>query len=78
MMFSAIIQQKTSPTGFFSPIPYFQANYIRPRDSLVFQLVEEGRLSELTTLLREGKASLRDHDELGRPLFWVSKTSIRA
>ncbi|CAG9955569.1 unnamed protein product [Clonostachys rosea f. rosea IK726] len=56
MMFSAIIKQQTSPMGFFSPIPFFQANHIRPRDSLVFQLVEEGRLPELITLLREGKA----------------------
>ncbi|CAG9989207.1 unnamed protein product [Clonostachys byssicola] len=71
MMFSAIIQQQTSHTGSFSPIPFFQANYIRPRDSLVFQLIEEGRLSELITLLREGKASLRDHDDLGRPLLWT-------
>ncbi|VUC25257.1 unnamed protein product, partial [Clonostachys rosea] len=71
-MFSAIIQQQTSAAGFFSPIPFFQANYIRPADSLVFQLVREGRLSEFVELLREGKASLRDHDELGRPLLWIA------
>ena len=56
---------------FLSTIPSLSVNRIIPSDSLVFNVVEEGRLMELRQLLGNGTASLRDHDEDGRSLLFV-------
>lgn len=71
-MFTATVRQQTLRHGGFFSIPRLQANFVLPSDSLVFQLVQEGRLAEFEALLRQGKASLRDHDELGNSLLAVS------
>ncbi len=75
-MFKATITQQTVRNGFFSSIPQLQVNLVLACDSLVFQLVREGRLAEFEALLWEGKASLRDHDERGNSLLAVRPNSI--
>ena len=75
-MFEATIKQRMVWNGTFSSVPRLQVNLVLPGDSLVFQLVQAGRLADLKALLREGKASLRDHDELGNSLLVVSTNLI--
>ncbi|POR38554.1 hypothetical protein TPAR_01252 [Tolypocladium paradoxum] len=55
-------------------IPRISVSPILPNDSLVFRLVQEGRLDDFRILLDEGKASLRDHDEQGMPLLHYAAT----
>jgi hypothetical protein len=71
-MLKATITQRTARDRYSSSIPQLQVNLVLPRNSLVFQLVREGRLAEFKALLRDGKASLRDHDDLGNSLLAVS------
>lgn len=71
-MFTVTTSQGVRWNGSFSPIPRLDVNRVLPDDSLVFRLVREGRLRALQNLLREGKASLKDHDELGNSLIIVS------
>jgi hypothetical protein len=47
-------------------------NNVLPAASPVFSIVRNGQLKEFQTLLREGKASLRDQDEFGASLLFVS------
>ncbi|KAK3902849.1 hypothetical protein C8A05DRAFT_33423 [Staphylotrichum tortipilum] len=76
-MFKATITQQAFRDGAFSSsIPRLQVNLVLPRDSLVFQLVQKGRVVEFEALLREGKASLRDHDDLGNSLLSVSPNPV--
>ncbi len=70
-MFMATVEQRMVRNGFSCSIPRLQANLVLPRGSLVFQLVREGRLPEFEALLRDGRASLRDHDSLGNSLLAV-------
>lgn len=42
-----------------------------PEDALVFEFCREGNLAGVRTLLKLGKASLRDRDPLGRTPLWV-------
>ncbi|KAK4163278.1 hypothetical protein QBC43DRAFT_319825 [Cladorrhinum sp. PSN259] len=71
-MFTAIIKQNTTWTSSFTSIPHLQVNPILPNDSLVFQHIQEGRLDALVEMLRNGHASLRDHDERGNSLLAVA------
>lgn len=57
--------------GAFSTIPRLFVNNILPANSPVFSVVRQGRMDEFQALLREGKASLRDHDEYGASLLMV-------
>ncbi len=75
-MFEATSKQRMVWNGTFSSIPRLQANRVLPNNSLVFQLVRAGRIADFEALLREGKASLRDHDEWGNSLLVVSTNLI--
>lgn len=75
-MFKATLTQQAFRNGTYSSIPRLQVNLVLPRDSLVFELVRDGRVMELEALLREGKASLRDHDDLGNSLLAVGSNPV--
>jgi len=64
--------QTHTDNGVFSAIPQLLVYNILPAHSPVFSIVREGRLKEFQALLREGKASLRDQDEYGASLLFVS------
>jgi hypothetical protein len=66
------IRQTHTSDGVFSAIPHLIAYNVLPADSPVFSIVRQGRLPEFQALLREGKVSLRDQDEYGAPLLFVS------
>lgn len=65
-IFKALFSGKTST---FS---YLAVNQIILSDSRVFQLVKEGQLHDLRVMLQDGEATLRDHDEGGASLLFVS------
>ncbi len=71
MIIAATIQQilLASTIGSMS---YLEVCRVQPAGSPIFRLVREGRLQELRKMLQRGKASLRDHDENGRSLLFVS------
>lgn len=60
-----------------SSISRLEINRVIPSDSKVFTLVSEGRLEELEEMLQQGKASLRDFDENGASLLFVSYFKMR-
>ncbi len=66
------IRQAHSHDGFYSAIPHLLVYNVLPADSPVFSIVRDGRLREFQALLRDGKASLRDQDEYGASLLFVS------
>jgi len=53
-------------------IPRLCVNNVVPNNSWVFQYVRWGEVSVLQGLLRQGRASLRDHDESSASLLFVS------
>jgi len=71
--FHAVTHQRHDRRGTYSAIPTLSINNILPFGSLVFTLVEQGRMTEFLEMLRSGKASLRDHDEYGASLLFVSR-----
>jgi hypothetical protein len=71
-MFTTVFEQLVTSTQAFNLFPQLQVNQIRPKDSLVFQLVKEGRLDDFKEVLNRREASLRDHDDLGNSLLAVS------
>lgn len=71
-MLTVTVSRQAFANAYSFAIAHISANNIIPNDSHVFKVVEEGRTLEFQQMLREGKASLRDHDELGRPLVYVS------
>ncbi|KAI9148245.1 Dehydrogenase orsE [Paramyrothecium foliicola] len=52
------------------PISHLAINQLIPNDSKVFQVVSEGRLDELRTMLQNGETSLRYFDEGGASLLF--------
>lgn len=66
------VRQTYNDDGLFSSIPHLLVYNVLPMDSPVFEIVRRGRLSEFQALLRQGKASLRDQDEHGASLLFVS------
>jgi hypothetical protein len=66
------IRQTHSDDGMFSAIPQLLVYNVLPANSPVFSIVQQGRLREFQALLCEGKASLRDQDEHGASLLFVS------
>ena len=71
-MLMATISKSEILAGHVSSISHLQVNRVLPSDSLVFQLVENGKIKELCQLFQSGEASLRDHDENGSSLLFVS------
>ncbi|SPO06532.1 uncharacterized protein DNG_09222 [Cephalotrichum gorgonifer] len=65
--------------GTFSSIPTLSVNNILPAGSPVFSTVREGRMRDFLALLRDGKASIRDHDEYGASLLhkWFTSDAVR-
>lgn len=53
-------------------ISHLAINRVLPYGSLVFQLVEQGKLQELREGLQRGEFTLRDHDEYGSSLLCYS------
>ena len=66
------IRQTHGYGGVFLSIPHLLIHNVLPASAPVFSIVREGRLDEFKALLQEGKASLRDHDEYGGSLLFVS------
>ena len=64
--------------GNVSSISSLTVNRVLPAVSRIFRLVEEGRIVEFQEMLREGQASLRDHDEYGASLLFVSDLPLSA
>jgi hypothetical protein len=60
--FHIVTQQYHGFQGTFNAIPRLAVNNILPLGSPIFKLVQQGRMVELQSMLRLGKASLRDHD----------------
>ncbi|OTA76188.1 hypothetical protein M434DRAFT_402543 [Hypoxylon sp. CO27-5] len=58
--------------GAVSSISRLAVNRILPWGSRVFRVVEDGDLHELRRMLKNGEASLRDHDEYGASLLFYS------
>ena len=71
------VRQTYNYDGLFSAIPDLMVYNVLPANSPVFDIVREGRLQEFQALLRDGKASLRDQDEYGASLLFVSGLSGR-
>ena len=70
-MFRITTCQYFTDNGTFSSIPHLEVNRVLPAGSLVFLIVEEGRLDDFIALLKDGYASVRDHDEYGASLLHV-------
>lgn len=72
MLIATDYVSRATSTGDLSSISYLAINPILPLGSKVFQLVKEGRLQELREMIQNGEASLRDCDEEGSSLLFVS------
>ncbi|KAI3327331.1 ankyrin [Xylariaceae sp. AK1471] len=70
MVVASTLQQ--SIYGAVSSISQLEVKRVLPAGSLVFRLVQEGRLQELQEMLQRGEASLHDHDEYGASLLMYS------
>lgn len=70
-MFTVIVKQRRFSDGDWNFIPRLQVNNVLPAESLVFQLVRDGKLDDLKKLLVKREASLRDHDQFGNSLLVV-------
>ncbi|KAI1500270.1 hypothetical protein F5X99DRAFT_387019 [Biscogniauxia marginata] len=70
-MFIASALQRELFEGVAS-VSRLMVNRVLPAGSLVFELVREGKLQELQEMLKNGDASLRDHDEYGASLLSYS------
>jgi hypothetical protein len=71
-MLVASLTQRELFAGSVSSISRLQVNRVLPSDSPVFKLVKQGKLQDLLQMLQNGEASLRDHDEHGASLLFVS------
>ncbi|RBR03583.1 uncharacterized protein FIESC28_11740 [Fusarium coffeatum] len=74
-MFSVSLSQGQLFDRSIQSIPRISVCRIIPNDSPVFDLVKRGLLDDFRSLLQEGKASLRDHDEQGMPLLHYAATA---
>jgi len=77
-MLTVTVSRQAFAKGSFSGIAHISANNIIPNDSRVFDVVRSGNLLGLQKMLREGTASLRDHDECGQSLLCVSTSPSTA
>ena len=71
-MLAMSIHQRDLMNELILTIPNIFVSWVRPNDSQVFQLVTDGNLNGLRNSLEQGTASVRDHDESGRSLLFVS------
>lgn len=69
--FQAVLRQCHDEQGTYN-LPRFSVKNVLPCDSRIFTVVREGRVVELQEMLRSGEDSLRDHDEHGASLIFVS------
>ena len=86
-MYSMGTRRRSHITAFFSEeTDYHQTTWLHPNilaynqlpsDSQVFDLVREDDLSGFKRLLYFGEASVRDCDEEGRPLLFVSTANMQ-
>ncbi|KAI0857819.1 ankyrin repeat-containing domain protein [Xylaria cubensis] len=74
-MIVASATQKRTAKESITPISRLAVNRVLPLGSRVFTVVRNGRLQELQAMLREGKATLRDHDEYGASLLFYAAYS---
>lgn len=71
--FQAIFQSSHCYQGsFHGAIPRLCVNNVVPNNSPVFEVVKKGELARFEEMLRQGEASLRDQDEDGSSLLFVS------
>jgi len=70
--FRATVKQYHGEWGTFQTVPRLCFNNIIPASSPIFQVVQEGRFEKFKEMLMLGEASLRDHDEFGASLLFVS------
>lgn len=73
-IFKLTTRRSDETHGVFVSIPVLCVNNVLPDGSPVFSIVKEGRLDDFMALLRDGEASIRDHDEYGASLLHVSVT----
>ncbi len=71
-MFTFSAYRRACLDGGFLGIIHLAVNNVLPVRSPVFKLVQQGRMDEFQEMLRDRKASLRDHDEYGASLLFVS------
>ncbi|TRX90016.1 hypothetical protein FHL15_009117 [Xylaria flabelliformis] len=74
-MIVASATQRSTANESITPISRLAVNRVLQVGSRVFTVVRNGRLQELQTMLREGKATLRDHDEYGASLLFYAAYS---
>ncbi len=65
--------QRLLADGYFSLYPSISVGMTLPRDSPIFNIVQNGDLNALQSMLSQGKASLRDRNSDGTPLLHVSR-----
>jgi hypothetical protein len=70
--FQATFRHSYSDQGSYHAVPWLCVNNIIPNDSLVFEVVQNGELAKFQEMLMRGEASLRDQDERGASLIFVS------
>jgi hypothetical protein len=71
MLVASSLQGELSP-GTLSPWSIISVKRVLHLNSRVFGVVYSGNLAELRRMLKDGEASLRDHDQLGCSLLFVS------
>ncbi|KAI1738138.1 ankyrin [Xylaria scruposa] len=74
MIVASATQRRTEKES-ITPISRLTVNRVLPVGSRVFAVVRNGRLQEFQTMLQEGKATLRDHDEYGASLLFYAAYS---
>lgn len=65
-------RQSPNQRGIFSAIPNLAINNVLQANAPVFTTIRKGRFDEFQMLLRDGRASVRDHDEYGASLLQVN------
>lgn len=68
---AADVRNHNPDDGVFSSITVFDVNRVLPARYPIFSIVRERRFDDFIALFRDGKASLRDHDEYGASLLRV-------
>lgn len=69
------LHQRAIANGYLSLCPSISVGMILPDDSEIFDIVREGDMDGLLSLLSQGEASLRDRNSFGTPLLHVSGSS---
>lgn len=76
MMTASERSSRVLSSHYISSISYLALNPVVPSTSRVFQVVAEGNLQALREMLQDGEASLRDTDESGLSLLFVSTPPV--